>query len=163
MIQKSFTQNFTQCFDKGLVQPLKAQCALKILNRLLPQYPTHYNIAKFLIKHLQTLVDNKNKVDQKLWALALGCKNNLEKKTLTMPDRPPDAIIAPVVDVHPVGGAGERFEEPSRRRRSSSRDNQTGSSAKTGKSSRDGPAARIEPDTKDNKRVQKEKEKEEAK
>jgi len=37
-----------------------------------------------LQKHLQTLVDSNNKKDLKLYTLALGCKNNLEKKIGTM-------------------------------------------------------------------------------
>jgi hypothetical protein len=108
---------------------LKAQCALKILNRLLPQYPTIFNVAKFLVKHLQTLVDNKNKIDQKLWALALGCKNNLEKKALTMADRPPDAVLAPepVQTTAPQGGAGEQ-ESTKKTKKSASNEKDASSS-----------------------------------
>lgn len=71
---------------------MKAQCALKILNRMLPQFPSFLPVANYLRKHLQTLVDSKVDVkkEQKLYTLALGCKNNLEKKMQTM-EKPPQA------------------------------------------------------------------------
>jgi hypothetical protein len=48
-----------------------------------------------LQKHLQTLVDNYSKKDQKLYTLALGCKNNLEKKMSNM-EKPPQAEGLPM-------------------------------------------------------------------
>lgn len=70
---------------------MKTQCALKILNRMLAQFPSIYNVARFLQRHLQALVDQKSSIDNKLYTLAMACKNNLEKKMSTMPDRPPEA------------------------------------------------------------------------
>ena len=72
---------------------MKTQCALKILNRMLAQFPSIYTVARYLHKYLQSLVDQKSSIDGKLYTLALGCKSNLERKMLTMPDRPADAQI----------------------------------------------------------------------
>jgi len=85
-IQKRFSQNLVKCFEKAEKHPMKAQCALKILNRMLPQFPKIIAVAKYLQKHLLTLVEQKEaqKKDQKLFTLALGCKNNLEKKIAQM-------------------------------------------------------------------------------
>jgi hypothetical protein len=63
MIQKTFTQNLKRCFNPDNADggphrnSIKAQCALKILNRMLPHYPTEYNYAVFLQKNLKALVD----------------------------------------------------------------------------------------------------------
>jgi hypothetical protein len=74
-----------ECFKNPVKGSIKTKCALKILNRLLSQYLTIFKVGQFLQKHLQELVDGdlKNK-DPKLIALATACKNNLDKKILTM-------------------------------------------------------------------------------
>jgi hypothetical protein len=56
-IQKRFSQNLVKCFEKADKHPMKAQCALKILNRMLPQFPKIIAVAKYLQKHLLTLVE----------------------------------------------------------------------------------------------------------
>lgn len=67
---------------------MKTQCALKILNRLLSQFPTILNVARFLQKQLKALVDEYqpkgNEKSSKLWTLAHGCFNNLDKKCQTL-------------------------------------------------------------------------------
>lgn len=88
-IQKRFTQLLAICFQ-NTKHPMKTQCALKILNRMLTHFPTIFNVAKYLLKQLQVLVDQKASIDGKLYTMAVGCKSNLEKKMLTMPDRQPD-------------------------------------------------------------------------
>jgi hypothetical protein len=42
------------------------------------------------------LVDKKAKIDNNLWILAMGCKNNLEKKAKTLPGAPIPEPVQPV-------------------------------------------------------------------
>lgn len=101
MIQKTFTQNLSRCLELDCVvqSPLRAQCALKVLNRMLAQYPTKYKVGILVQKNLQVLVDNKSKIEQGLHSLATAIKDKLQRKLETLPDKPAEEAptAAPVI------------------------------------------------------------------
>jgi len=101
MIQKTFTQNLSRCLELDCVvqSPLRAQCALKVLNRMLAQYPTKYKVGILVQKNLQVLVDNKSKIEQGLHSLATAIKDKLQRKLDTLPDKPAEEAptAAPVL------------------------------------------------------------------
>jgi hypothetical protein len=80
-------------------------------------------VAKHLQSKLQRLVDDKEKIDKKIYTLAFGCKSNLEKKMQTMPGRP---VIEPAPVDSNQGSKTEPTEAPRKVEIGSAKDGEEG-------------------------------------